>query len=88
MTAPSLTAPSDPSGLGGSRISRDETFAPDVVEFYEYPSSIGFDAIESAWRTAPRRPRTLVMSITLYRQREGRIEVRVRLYVEPSEALP
>jgi hypothetical protein len=86
MTSFALHTDIDPSGLGGGRVHRNEAHAPDVVEIYEYPASLGFDAIEHAWRHAPRRERQLVLSVTPYKQSAGRLFVSVRLYVEPRPA--
>jgi hypothetical protein len=76
----------DPSGLNGERIARDEKFAPDVVELWCYPASVTFDVIEAAWRAAPRRERTLVGTITIYKQSAGQLFVSVRLFVWPAPA--
>lgn len=71
--------------MGGELVNRIE-HGFDVVEIYAYPSSADFDAIKAAWHSAPRRPRTLVMSVTIYKQSAGRLFVSVRCYVEPTKA--
>jgi hypothetical protein len=76
----------DPSGLGGERIVRDEKYAPDVVEIWCYTGGPDFDEIERRWRAAPRRSRTLVLTVTPYKQSGNNRFVSVRLYVEPAPA--
>lgn len=50
MTAPALTTPIDPTGLGGERICRLSTEgAPTLVELWVYPTTRDFEAIADAW---------------------------------------
>jgi len=85
MTAAAISGPVDRSGLNGQRIARSVANAPDILEVWQYPAYLGFDAIEAAWKSAPRVGRSLVLCVTPYKQSAGRLLVNVRLY---EEAVP
>lgn len=77
----------DPTGLGGERVFRDEAHAPDVLETWLYRGDHDFGAIELAWKAASRaRKHAIVMSVTPHKQSGSNRYVNVRLFEWPAPA--